>query len=135
MKVISASLVFLGLVPIAASCSTTGEPLQPSAYVEPRMTAARATTIITQARCDREDRCGNIGAGRPYASMEHCMGVERRIVAEPLVEDEDCANGIPPAEAEECIDDIEATPCAGATDIVSALTRSVECSSGSLCLN
>ena len=52
-----------------------------------------AVNAITRARCEREERCGNVGDGKSYASMDVCGDKIRADWSEDLNKYE-CPKGI-----------------------------------------
>ena len=90
-----------------------------------------AVDAIAQARCTREQRCENIGAGREYPTAVDC---EARVRAE-WEEDLNsvaCPRGVNEAALTECLRELRDTSCAGLGD---ALGRWAKCAASDMCDN
>lgn len=88
-----------------------------------------AVRAISTARCDREDRCKNLGADAKYASKEDCLDRVRADWANELSVYE-CPNGLVAAELDECLDDIRNEDCGNPFD---TLARTMSCSKSEIC--
>jgi len=88
-----------------------------------------AVAEITTARCDREARCGNIGAGSRYSDSEACRARVRMDWTTELSAFE-CPGGIETDELDECLQAIRTEDCANPFD---TLSRVVACRSGDIC--
>ena len=93
--------------------------------------ARSATRSIADARCDREQRCENVGDGKKYASDEVCENQIRGDWANDLNAYE-CPNGIVDAELDECLAAIRAEECNSPFDTLSRVTA---CTAGQICAN
>jgi hypothetical protein len=83
---------------------------------------------ITSARCKREARCDQIGAGRKYASARDCaeaLGADTRGSLDPA-----CAAEIDALSVDRCLSKIHSLECAVTVD---SLERINECRASSLC--
>lgn len=86
---------------------------------------------IAQARCQREQRCGNIGTDEDYKSLDDCL---TKIATEwrddlNLYE---CPGGVDQKELAECVEEIQNEDCNNPFD---SLGRIVACRSSDLCLS
>ncbi|MFT3923605.1 MAG: DUF6184 family natural product biosynthesis lipoprotein [Myxococcales bacterium] len=88
-----------------------------------------AVRSIADARCEREARCGNIGADQDYADKDIC---EEKIRAEwnDDLNKYECPNGVVQAELDECLRDIKQEDCGNPFD---SLARMISCNSGDIC--
>ena len=84
---------------------------------------------LSAARCDREQACGSVGAGRRYASREGCDGQMLGSVGNELRE-YPCARGIAREALEHCVFAIRNEDCGSPLD---ALDRLALCRTGALC--
>lgn len=98
--------------------------------VASQMTAV-AVTDITTARCAREQKCGNIGSGKSYASLDACT---TSLSAELQKEFNayDCAGGISDKELQECLTAIRDESCNAPID---KLARIAACRDSDICNN
>jgi hypothetical protein len=87
-----------------------------------------AITKITSARCDREQRCGNVGAGKTYDDRNACENKVGQNTQSDLRASE-CA-GVVPKELDECIDEVTNQACNNPID---AVTRLAACTRSQLC--
>ncbi len=88
-----------------------------------------AVHAIADARCDREQHCGNIGAGGKYASKHACIEVVRSEWAESLNARE-CQRGVNEQELDECLEDIRSENCRNPFD---SLERVMSCGTVEIC--
>ncbi|WP_438020407.1 DUF6184 family natural product biosynthesis lipoprotein [Sorangium sp. So ce315] len=97
--------------------------------VEARVATVNAVDSIVQARCDREARCNNVGAGREYASNDACAARVRAEWRDEL-NVADCPGGVDAKELNECLEEIRNDDCGNPFD---TLGRIVACRSSDLC--
>ena len=88
-----------------------------------------AVRAIATARCEREERCNNLGADAKYPSKEDCLDRVRADWANELSVYE-CPNGLVTAELNECLDDIRNEDCGNPFD---TLARTMSCSKSEIC--
>jgi hypothetical protein len=90
---------------------------------------ADSVRLITEARCQREEKCGNIGADKDYASVSVC---QQKIGADWANElnGYDCAGGVVVKELNECLEEIKNEDCKSPFD---TLGRIVACRSSDIC--
>jgi len=91
--------------------------------------AASSVRLITEARCHREEKCGNIGPGEKYASDSIC---QQKIGADWQQElnSYDCPGGVVVKELNECLEEIKNENCSSPFD---TLGRIVACRSSDIC--
>jgi len=91
--------------------------------------AASSVRLITEARCQREEKCGNIGAGEKYASVSIC---QQKVGAEWQQELNayDCPGGVVVKELNECLEEVKNEDCSSPFD---TLGRIVACRSSDIC--
>lgn len=85
---------------------------------------------LVDARCRREDRCENIGAGRKFASVDACQHELRVSTAEDFNATE-CPRGLDRGGVELCLGAIQAEHCDRPLDTI---TRIGDCLSYHICL-
>jgi hypothetical protein len=84
---------------------------------------------IATERCAREDRCGNIGDGRSYATRDVCMMKIRADNMNELTNGR-CPRGIDPGRMQSCMTDIRTERC---DHLFDTLSRVNSCAKDSLC--
>lgn len=84
---------------------------------------------IAQARCEQEQKCGDIGAGQEYASMDACLKKVATDWRDELNAYE-CPGGVEQGELVECMNAIRDEQCESVFD---TLGRIIECRSGDIC--
>lgn len=95
----------------------------------PKGETRSAARQIAHARCEREERCNNVGADGKFASEEACEEQVRTDWANDLNAYE-CPNGVIEAQLEECLAAIRAEDCNSPFD---TLGRVTECQSPQIC--
>lgn len=88
-----------------------------------------AVTAIARARCTREQRCNNIGAGREYATEADCEA-SVRVSWEDDLNSFDCPRGVNEAALGECLGEIRETRC---DELADALERWAKCAASEIC--
>jgi hypothetical protein len=89
----------------------------------------KAVDSITAARCDREQRCNNVGSGKKYETRDACVTkVQSDWQAE--LNAFECPQGIVQPELDECLDEIRTEGCANPFE---ALSRVAACRQGEIC--
>ena len=84
---------------------------------------------ISEARCDLEQRCNKIGAGRDYADRGACVNKVQQRWADEL-NFKDCPAGIDSGELNECLTEIRNSGCGNPMDTLGRVTA---CRSSDLC--
>jgi hypothetical protein len=118
-----------------SACGGSEPPMVPAAQVVPAYSPRDAAEIMAAARCDREQRCNNVGPSREYQNREHCMHVFRTDAANELTKDEDCARGIKSEDLSECSSQLRGRSCSTVGGAFESLGSSMSCSSGELCMD
>ncbi|MDB4986314.1 MAG: hypothetical protein JWN04_1492 [Myxococcaceae bacterium] len=95
------------------------------------MKTHHAVHAISKARCEREEHCGNIAAGKSYASMGACEEKIRADWAGDLNKYE-CPKGIVEAGLNKCLADVRSEECGNPFD---TLSRVVSCNASDICAN
>jgi hypothetical protein len=88
-----------------------------------------AVRSIAAARCEREERCGNIGVDAKFASQDACLERVRADWADELSARE-CPAGVRDGELKECIEDIRGEDCGSPLD---SLQRMFSCGAAEIC--
>ncbi|MDB4975622.1 MAG: hypothetical protein JWN48_3963 [Myxococcaceae bacterium] len=91
--------------------------------------ANHAVHAIAKARCEREEHCGNIGAGKSYTSMGACEEKIRADWAGDLNKYE-CPKGTNKEALDKCLGDVRTEECGNPFD---TLSRVVSCSASDIC--
>jgi hypothetical protein len=121
--------------PVAPPAERVTEPAGARAPGQPapeiKGTASQAVEAITNERCAREERCGNLGAGKKFASKEDCTSRTRSDWSEDLNAYE-CPAGIEQDELNECLQEIRNDSCGNPFD---TLERFLACRASDICLN
>jgi hypothetical protein len=94
-------------------------------------TNSSAVRAIASARCEREARCGNLGADAKFASKEDCLDRVRADWAGEL-NAYACPGGLNRAELDECLGDIRGEDCGNPFD---TLARTLSCSKTEICID
>jgi hypothetical protein len=112
-------------------CHGTGEansadspPSTPEAHLK------GAIKDIVTARCDREERCNNVGLDKTYASREACTSKLEGNTSSDL-NMQDCEHGVDRPKLHECLAKIHGEDCGNPID---ALSRVTACRTGALCV-
>lgn len=133
MKTILATIALLGTGATLAAACTTEEVRIASATVGPRHSAASAAQTIAETECDREQRCGNIGKDRSFASRRECFQAKVKPLSEELA-DPDCDdNGVGDSNLDECLEQVNSRACS-AIYTAGFWEELIDCGSGNLCL-
>lgn len=96
---------------------------------EPTTNRNRAVKDITSARCEREMRCGNVGADDKYESRSACITEIGKDWRDDL-SFEDCPGGVSTKELEECLSEVRNEDCNNPFD---KLSRLAACRESDLC--
>jgi hypothetical protein len=88
-----------------------------------------AISAMGTARCDREQRCGNVGPGKDHENLAACQSKLMASSREELGASE-CPGGIVKKELDECLGEIRTEDCGNPLD---TLGRLVACRSSDLC--
>jgi hypothetical protein len=85
--------------------------------------------VIANARCEREARCDNVGAGKTYVSFEGCRTQIRGDEMNELTTT-NCPRGVQPRALDKCLAVIRGQRCDNLAD---AFNRVNDCARPSLC--
>lgn len=118
----------------AEAVEETRTPLSDTGGVTNEATAvpgmhATAVKQITTARCDREQKCGNVGAGKDYATSEACV-VEVSDEWRDELNAYECPGGVVTKELSECLAEIRNEDCDAPFD---TLGRIIACRESDIC--
>ena len=86
-----------------------------------------ATNEVADARCDREQRCNEIGESKKYSTREHCLTVMRKEATDDF---SDCKKGVDQEDLRECLTEIANQDCSG---LFSGFDEYVSCGMDDLC--
>jgi hypothetical protein len=116
-------------------CSTTraGERVPSATNLDGMTPAARtrsAAEQISQARCEREQECGNIGNDKTFSSSNDCMARIQNDWKDDL-NARQCPGGINQHELSECLQQVRGEACGNPFD---TLARITECTAGQICI-
>lgn len=101
------------------------------ASLVPPGTNTSVAEAIAKARCEHEQRCGEVGSGQKYASPESCVAAIRAQWRDDLSVFQ-CSEGIDQNQLRSCIDEIREESCGSPLD---SLSRYVACNFGTICEN
>ena len=104
--------------------------LSSSGEMTPASRTRSAAEQIAQARCEREQECGNIGADKTYSSAQDCLARIQNDWKDEL-SSRQCAGGINQHELNECMGQIRTEACGNPFD---TLARITECTQGQICI-
>lgn len=106
-----------------APTTTTGSPAASAPASD------KAVERISSARCDREMRCGNVGAGKSYVNQDGCLTEVKGKTMNDLTNSA-CPRGIDTMQLDKCLADIKGERC---ENVLDALSRLSNCRTGALC--
>jgi hypothetical protein len=89
-----------------------------------------ARDSIVAARCDREERCSNIGGGKDYETRAACSSKLEGKTGSYL-NTQDCAHGIDQPKLSDCLSKIRTEDCGNPID---SLSRLAACRTGAICI-
>jgi hypothetical protein len=69
-----------------------------------------AAERVANARCDREQRCKDIGESKTYSDRNHCMTVMKN---EAMKDFSDCRTGVDQKDLRQCLTEIGNEDCNG----------------------
>jgi hypothetical protein len=110
--------------------AVTGTPESPGVTSSQRGADMAVVDRLSEARCDQEQGCNNIGPGAKYASRSVCMDQIHGSIANDL-NAYDCARGLDRAGVDRCMAAIKSEECNHPFD---TLTRYDKCRTGALCM-
>ena len=98
----------LGVLAIVACGKEKPGPMVPAAGTTRAID--KAIMDLTNAHCDRQQRCNNIGPNAKYSNREHCMNVMGGESREKL---QGCTHGIDQKDMRQCLTAIQNQECSG----------------------
>jgi hypothetical protein len=116
-------------------CGRSNEPAPAAPLADtPVEVGARAATAsaaesIAKSRCEREQRCDNIGGDKKFSSMDDCLTRVRTDWKDDLNARE-CPGGVNRPELDECMSEIRNEDCSSPVD---TLERVAACTTGQIC--
>lgn len=119
----------LGSIVLVAACSSGRPPTTPEEKKLARAETARATDELADARCEREQRCGDVGEGKSYSSIADCQSRVRADWRGDLNAKE-CPAGVNEVRLNECLASVKQEECGHPFE---TLDRLATCRSGSMC--
>jgi hypothetical protein len=122
------SLLSVGILPLG--CEHTEDRNAVAADPAPARDTL-AVDRLSNARCDREAACNNVGDGKKYASGQVCLDKMHGSIANDI-NTYQCPRGIDGNAVQECLTAIGNEEC-GAHPI-EAITRMDKCRSSAMCL-
>ena len=133
MSSVSARQLWLCLVVLPTTwalwaCAHAGSG-RPETPAERARSVEAAVSDIVSARCDLENRCGNLGPGQKFESRDVCGSKMHGETAVHL-NTSDCPLGVESRKLEACITSILAQDCGSLFD---ALNRWNDCRNGQIC--
>lgn len=116
----------LVLLALPIGCSKKNDP-EPAVATTPE--PVRSIHNISTTRCEREERCGNVGAGKTYGSASECV---TKLDADGYsdLNSADCKAGLDHAQLDKCLTAIRGEDCGSPAD---SFERMVDCRSSALC--
>jgi hypothetical protein len=90
---------------------------------------ASARESLAKARCEREQRCNDVGADRKYSSSDDCLTRVRADWKDDLNAHE-CPGGVNQVRLDECLTAVRQEECGHP---FSTLDRVATCRSGAMC--
>jgi hypothetical protein len=104
---------------------SSGRTLTPASRSTP--SAERAAEDVTRARCDRAERCGDIGLEATYLSRQHCLNV---LWDDSMDELRSCRSGVDQVAVQDCLAEIGSHGC---SDAVGSFQQYLACKVEDLC--
>jgi hypothetical protein len=130
------STLLLCAVPFAVACDHETRAATPDDLTTARETRAEpkgettgAVRKIVAARCEREERCKNVGPDRTYTDHAACTSKLQGSTADDI-NTKDCDRGVDDVKLSECISKIHAEDCGNPID---TLSRVAACRTGAIC--
>ena len=121
---------------LGGACARSNEPepaMRPGSGTKAdpatRPAAMEGIQLISEARCDREVRCGGVGPDKNYETRDQCVADLKNDGYEDL-DAKACPKGLDERELDQCLSEIHAERCGAPLD---TLERLVACRSASLC--
>ena len=126
MGVCGVGFVLLGACHAGVSADVGSGGVQTTGATVPNGQAIQA---ITDARCNREVACNNVGEGQSYSDFNACtreIGHDTQVT----LRNQKCPNGILQSRLSSCLDEISTERCGNPIDTIERLAA---CRKGMLC--
>jgi hypothetical protein len=114
---------------VLAACVHVASNRRPETLEERAQSVAVAAGDVTEARCELEQRCGNVGPGQKFDSRPVCESKMHGETTSAL-NLKDCPLGVEPRKLDSCVASILAQDCGSPFD---ALNRWNACRVGQIC--
>jgi len=121
----------LGSLVLVAACSSSRPPTTPQQEKAATAETARASDRLAEARCAREQRCGEIGESKDYSSMDDCVSRVRADWKGDLNAHE-CPAGVNEVRLNECLTSVRDEACGHPFE---TLDRIATCRTGAMCMD
>jgi hypothetical protein len=108
----------------------TGHATAMADGMTPAARTRSAAEQIAQARCEREQQCGNVGSDKTFSSAQDCL-VRIQSDWKDDLNARECPGGINQHELNECMAQVRAEACSNPFD---TLARITQCTSGQICI-
>jgi hypothetical protein len=126
-----------GAALLGLACSKTPEPREPSSArnqgavaMTPASLTRTAMEQISEARCERERQCGNIGDDKTFSSSQDCLARIQSDWKDDL-NARQCPGGVNQQQLDECMSQIRGEDCNNPFD---TLARVTECTKSQICI-
>jgi hypothetical protein len=115
-----------------SGCNRNNEPAPAVEQVpsSPEANMKGAIHDIVGARCNREERCSNIGPDKTYADRDACTS-KLEGTTQSDINLSDCKHGVDRPKLHACLDKIHGEDCGNPID---TLSRVAACRTGELCI-
>jgi|SRR5580658_7721787 hypothetical protein len=123
-----------GVFAFAAACNSQASDPASRTHLTSAQPAAAPVNLasidaIALARCDREQRCDNVGAGKTFSNREACLN-DIRSKGDNDLTTSACPGGIDTTRLQTCLDAVRTERCDNPLDAVGRLSA---CRTDSLC--
>jgi uncharacterized protein DUF6184 len=122
-------LVVASMALFSACSSGNPPPSTPAMARQAKTQTASARVSLAEARCEREERCNDIGSDRKYSSKDDCVARVRADWKGDLNAQE-CRAGVNQVRLDECLTALRQEECGHPFD---TLDRVATCRSGAMC--
>jgi uncharacterized protein DUF6184 len=119
----------MGSLALLGACSSNPPATTPAMQRAARTQTAAATASLAQARCEREQRCNDIGENKKYSSNEDCLTRVRNDWRGDLNAKE-CPAGVNQVRLDQCLTSVKQEECGHPFE---TLDRLATCRSGAMC--
>jgi hypothetical protein len=136
VRILALSALSLCAVPLVVACDHETHTVTPDDYsarethAAPQARTTGAVRQIVAARCEREERCNNVGTDKTYANHAACTSKLEGSTADDI-NMKDCDKGVDDAKLHECLAKIHEEDCGNPIDTLSRLSA---CRTGAICI-